>query len=181
MKKISLLLIVFLVIGFSLSAETTVVSTSFKMGTEVEEITSVIVGFFDSAKPTSVSHFEAVTEAGTTSTPLFFNPEDPLYHGIAIFTMTNVPGSYSVSTTAMPLVNGNGYILPYSVKIGNANPVKINASSGQGLTLMGNYTASGGLFFERSDDIELSIADADYEVAQVGEYTSTWTINLIKN
>lgn len=174
-------MIILLVVGFGVSAAT-VDSTTLNLGTKVDSVTSIIVGYSMFENPTDTVDFEGIVAsglAGTSENPLMLTTVGP--EMIAIFTMTNVPGSYSVSTTAMPLKNADGYILPYSVKIGNASAVEVSTLAGANLTLIDTYTASGGMFFERSADIYLSVADDDFKAAQAGAYTSVWTINLIKN
>lgn len=185
MKKIGLILITFLLITFGLSADA-VDSTSLHMVTSVAEMSQVVVGNHGASLPTTKSSFESAGPIATEEDPFVFGwNEGDFYseHYFAAFVMTNVPGNYSVGATAEPLTTGqqNGYALPYSVDIGGT-VTKITDSSAS-LTLINNFSvlASDGLSFDKSGTVTLTVNLSDYEAAGSGNYSSTWTIELIKD
>lgn len=184
MKKISLILVVLLLVSFGLSADPAD-STSLHMGTSVVGQTSVVVGDYDVSVPEDLQGFKSIDPVATSDNPFQFGYDDNSFDGkrsFKIFTMTNVAGSYLVTTTAMPLSNGgaNPYYLPYSVQIGTDNPVTVDSVTGESLTLM-SFSASGGMNYNGSAEIKLNIEETDYQEAAQGSYTSVWTIELIKN
>ncbi len=187
MKKFGLILIIFLIITFGLSAAVAD-SSELHMSTSVAGVSHVVVSEYNSSTPSTWDAFTTVQQnpTGTSDNPFLLGVQGESYNETAdfsIYVATNVPGSYSVTTTAEALTTGpGGYVLPYSVQIGGANPVVVNDTDGEGLTLMSfTVNESDGLKIEQSSKVILTVAQSDYFNAGSGEYSSTWTIELIKN
>lgn len=187
MKRIYLILIVLILAVFGVSAAVAD-TASLYMSTSVDPIAQVLVGDSNKILPTEKSSFEAVGPIATEENPFTFGwAAGQAFNGtnyFAAFVMANDPGTYSVSTTAQPLKTPGAtpYVLPYYVKIGSEAATKVEGS-GLALTLISNFsvTAAEGLKFAKSDAVTIEVKENDYEKAGAGDYSSTWTINLIKN
>ena len=186
MKRIYLILIVLILAVFGVSAAVAD-TASLYMSTSVDPIAQVLVGDSNKILPTEKSSFEAVGPIATEDDPFIFGYGEQSFNGtnyFAAFVMANDPGTYSVSTTAQPLKTSGAtpYVLPYYVKIGSEAATKVEGS-GLALTLISNFsvTEAGGLMFAKSDTVTIEVKEDDYEKAGAGDYSSTWTINLIKN
>jgi hypothetical protein len=186
MKRISLILIILILIVFGVSAA--VADTApLHLSTSVDPITQVIVGGHNVALPDSLSSFTGIDEIGTSGNPFVFKYDGESWEGehyFSAFVMTNDPGSYSVTTTAEPLKTSgqNVYAMPYYVTIGTGSATKVEGSS-VALTLINSFTVTeaAGMAFAKSETITLSVEADDYQAAGAGNYSSIWTINLIKN
>ncbi len=187
MKRISLVLIVLMLIVFGLSADPAD-TASLHMSTSVLPISKVMVGDSNKILPTEKSSFEAVGPIATEDDPFIFGLNaDGVYYDknyFAAFVMTNVPGNYSVKTKAQPLKTSGTtpYVLPYYVQIGSGAAAKVGGS-GLDLTLISSFTVleAGGLSFAKSDTVTIDVKYNDWESAGSGDYSSIWTIELIKN
>ena len=182
MKKFGLILIIFLMITFGLSA-TPAASSDLYMSTEVVGFSEIRVADGTLALPDSKSGFESLVIMGSEESPIVFYSQgvggaDGSYP-LGIFVMSNTPGTYSVTSTAMPLKNSGGYIMPYSVKIGDEASITVNDNAGSPLTIIDEFKVEDGLTFGKSDVINVSILAVDFEAGQAGTYSSVWTINLI--
>ncbi len=184
MKKISLVLVIFLMITFGLSADNP--SAELHMSTNVSPMSEIVIADYESDGVDSLLAFRGLAPSGTEDNPFTFGPDGNGFDGsstFAVYMMTNVPGTYSVTTTANPLKTTSGsYSMPYSVTVGSGNPQQIGSEGVQLTFLSGIVVGSGdGLSFEQSAEVTLTVTEADYLAAGAGSYTSVWTVELIKN
>lgn len=175
MKKISLLLAILLMVSFGVSGAAA--DTSFEIVTSVSDVSQVRVG--DANKnPSSVSTFESIGEIEQIT---ISNVDGiGLTHPLGVYAMTNVSGTYTVSTTATPLrIGEEGFILKYTVTVDSTDYV-VDSAAGTSITFISSFSQSSGLSFAKQN-FDVTVAATDLEAAESGDYSSTWTIELIKD
>lgn len=185
MKKISLILVIILMVTFGVYADDPPAlgdTASLHLSTIVEGFADVLVGDYTETLPESLSDFRSLSAVGTATDPLVFSTGSGgnMEQHFAIYVAANEPGDYEVKTTAKPLKNSGGYIMPYTVQVGTGNKLAVNSENGTELTLINEFTVSG-LTLKRSLDVNLEILSSVFDSAEAGAYSSVWTIELIKN
>lgn len=179
MKKFSLLIAILLIVSFGLSAAVAD-SAQFTINTAVTGISDVRVG--NQGKDfQSKSDFVGINEVPSiTIGPLNEETGAGMEHPLAVYAMTNVNGTYSVTTTAKPLRIGvDGFILKYTVTVGGTD-YEVDSAAGTAITFISNFSQSNGLSFAKQD-FTVSVTEDDFEAAEAGTYSATWTIELATN
>jgi len=178
MKKLLFILTLLFLFTLNIGAASTEDSTSFNIATDIAGLTQVIIS--DGAyNPTDKASFEYISPMGADSDNpvIFINDGFNTSHPLAVYAMTNVPGSYTIKTTAKPLKNAGGHVIPYSVKVGNGSPVVVSANTN---ITFSTFNQSSGLYFVKQT-FDLSVTSDALSSAEAGSYTSAWTVELIKN
>lgn len=186
MKRFIALIIVVSII--SLAAFGTNPSAEFTVGTFVDEVAGVIVHDNDTIPgvtyPTDHSSWISLSPVGTTVDPVWLVQDQGgvsqgSFRVLAVSVRTNQAGDYTLKATAGPMVTPPPLTgaVGYKVKVGQTETAIGKTDQPKTIDLMTVNVASGLVY--KTQEFRVEINDTDYQNAISGNYSSTWTIELI--
>jgi hypothetical protein len=184
MKKriLSTALILMILVGLSANNPP---QTTFTIGTFIGELAGLIVHDVTQSDPSSIDDWASLNPIGTSGDPVWLGTDSeggnqPSYRNVALSVMINTAGNYTVESTMGPMTSPNGGKIGYTVALnGVQNPIEIESGDPSGTFTMLSISDVTGLTFTTQKFTVTMDAD-DSESAIAGTYSSTWTINLIK-
>ncbi len=177
MKKALAILLVLLVAGVAFGANDA--STNLYLQTAVGDQFGVVITT-PSADPTNKLEFAELTPVGTSGSPIVFT-DTALSKSLEVHLMTNKNSAYTVTVLANPMIaSGVTTKIGYTVTpLGGSTFSVLSSSSDVPITL-NSIVATAGLRFS-SKEFTIAMSKADWDLAESGTYSTTWTVNLATN